>query len=710
MMRRLFAEFFTLGLGIVFIFTDVSTLKAQGSDEFTLEEITVTAQKREENQQKVPITMDVISGEEMKELGNSDLDEMILRASNVFINEAGDGLRVSIRGISSTETHRGDLYTISNSMPVVAVNTDGVFTAGRKSGANMFDLERVEVLMGPQSTIYASNSPGGIVNVVTGSPKIDQYDMSGKVEFGNYRNMQTEGMLNVPIGSRIAIRTSFMTSSRGPYMSNGSDDDNTKAVRIKTMFKPTDKFSITLSGQYLLDQGMGIGRIDMFKDQDDVDDPWDNSEDDAPVPRKRTVDDFNIQFDWDLGIGTLTILPAYSRMEEKATMTMTSMFTGEEYTNFMDNRQTEKGAEARITSSEDFSFKWIFGGNIYRFKQQGIGITVGTPYWNGTHNEIRSWALYGNVTYPVTDRFRVTGGLRYSDDWNEGHFGGVDAGRGANDRLSFLYYDGFDHKIGFEYDLGENSMLYADNSTGYRVGSMGGAESEPETLMSYTIGAKNRFFGNKLQLNWSAYHYMYENYPAENHMDDPVTGLKDDGGETQGNKLMIGSDLQADMILSANDRVSLQVSWVHAEFDDMVFEYYSPNLPDLVYSGKEPTFTPEWTVTANYDHIFNLPNDSTLTGHFDIRYQTAQLISFMEEASVMIGGPPPIVMDFRGYRDQEAYHLSNLALTYAHPDGKWTLAGYVKNVENYAVKRNLMFAEMMIGPPRTYGLVLSVKY
>jgi len=709
-MRKIFVNIFTAVLGLVFIFGNVSSVMAQATtnEEFTLEEITVTAQKRAENQQKVAITMDVISGETMKEMGNSDLDEIILSMSNVYINEAGDGLRVSIRGISGNETHRGDLYTMNNSMPVVAVNTDGVFSAGSKSGANMYDLERVEVLMGPQSTIYASNSPGGIVNVITGSPKIDQYDMYGKVEFGNYHTLQTEGMLNVPVGDSVAFRTSFMTSSRGPYMSNGADDDNTKSVRLKTLIKPTEKFSITLSGQYLLDQGMGIAQIDMFKDQDDVDDPWDNSEDTAPVPRNRTTEDFNMQIDWDLGIGNLTLKPSYGKMKETATMTMTNM-AGEEYTNHMNNSQSEKGLEARMVSSDDFSFKWIFGGNIYRFKQHALGETIGTPYWNGTHNEIRSWALYGNVTYPITDSFRLTGGLRYSDDWNEGHFGGVDSSRGVNDRLSFLYYEGFDHKIGFEYDISENSMIYADNSTGYRVGSMSGAV-DPETLNAYTVGSKNRFFGNKLQVNWSAYYYLYKNRSAENHLDDPITGLKDDGGETQGSMRMIGSDLQTDMMLSANDQLTLSISYENAEFDKLVFEYYSPNLPDIVYSGKSPTFTPEWTINAGYDHNFDLPNGGALTAHFDTRYQTSFKVNFMDEASVMIGGPPPVVMDFRGYNEQKAYHLSNLALTYAHSDGKWTIGGYVKNLENYAVKRNLMFAQLMIGPPRTYGLVLSVRY
>jgi iron complex outermembrane receptor protein len=303
----------------------------------------------------------------------------------------------------------------------------------------------------------------------------------------------------------------------------------------------------------------------------------------------------------------------------------------------------------------------------------------------------------------------VTGGLRYSDDWNEGHFGGLRAD-GYMDRLSFLYYSGFDHKIGFEYDVGEDSMLYADWSTGYRVGSMGGAEKDPETLNAYTVGSKNRFFGNKIQVNWSAYYYMYKNYPAENHMDDPVTHQRDLGGETDGDMRMIGADVQTDMILSTQDRLSLSVSYEDAKFDMLVFTYESPYLPDLVYTGKSPTFTPEWTINAVYEHTFNLANGGTVTASIDSRYQTEMLINFMESAGVMIGGPPPSQMSLLGYRDQEAYHLSNAAMTYANPDGKWTLAGYIKNLENYAVKKNLMFGSLMIGPPRTYGLVLSVRY
>jgi iron complex outermembrane receptor protein len=141
----------------------------------------------------------------------------------------------------------------------------------------------------------------------------------------------------------------------------------------------------------------------------------------------------------------------------------------------------------------------------------------------------------------------------------------------------------------------------------------------------------------------------------------------------------------------------------------MVFDFISEALEDLVYTGKPLTFTPEWTVNAAYEHSFNLPNGADLVARIDSRYQSSMFINFMETASAMTP-QGPVEVDLAGYNEQEAYTQTNCSLTYAHPDGKWTLGAYVKNIEDYAVKKNLMFARLMIGPPRTYGAVLSVRY
>jgi iron complex outermembrane receptor protein len=399
---------------IGFSISDLPSVCAQ--DEFTLEEITVTAQKREENQQDVPIAMDVASGDMMREMGYSGIDEVIQSMSSVFINEGGDGLRVSIRGMSSDEKAQGEMKSYSNASPVVAVNTDGVFTFGRKTGANMYDIERVEVLYGPQSTLYSSNSPGGIVNIVTAKPNTEKFEVSGRIDFGNYHNVETEGIVNVPLSDSTALRAAFITSSHEGYMANGSMDSNSKSVRGKILKKAVnDLLTIILTGQYLLDQTKGIGGgIDMFVNQDDVDDPWNNSYERSAAPRERIRQDFYAQVEWDLNIGLLTILGSTSKIIETAIMLGTDIFTLKDYDLGIDNWQREQAAEARPASPADSNIEWILGATYFKFRQAGINETVGTPFWMGTNNESKAHAFYGNITYPILDKFRVSGGLRYS--------------------------------------------------------------------------------------------------------------------------------------------------------------------------------------------------------------------------------------------------------------------------------------------------------
>jgi iron complex outermembrane recepter protein len=172
MSKRSFHVILATTVGLMFVFGDAFILCAQEakSDEFTLEEITVTAQKRAENQQKVAIPMDVISGEQLAEMGKTNVDDILGGISNVLINKSSDGMRVSVRGLTETDIPFMDLHATT---PQVAINVDGAYNSSNRSGTNLFDVERVEVLYGPQSTMYASNSPGGIVNVVTAAPKTD---------------------------------------------------------------------------------------------------------------------------------------------------------------------------------------------------------------------------------------------------------------------------------------------------------------------------------------------------------------------------------------------------------------------------------------------------------------------------------------------------------------------------------------------------------
>ncbi len=760
MNKRSFFIIAALIIGLIFALADVSALVAQESstDEFTLEEITVTAAKRVENQQKVAIAMETITSDQMKETGMNNLDEILNNVSNVIINKAQDGLRVTIRGMSDVgESQHG----MSVTMPTVAVNVDGVYSNRKDTGSGLFDMERVEVLYGPQSTLYASNSPGGIVNVVTANPKLDMFQTAGTVEAGNYSLLHTEGSVNIPVSEKWALRGAFSTNVRDGFLSNGGDNEDSKSLRLKALYQAGDKLSFVLTGELSKTSTQRSGGVDSFyngyyEDGTKVDNYW-FTDDVLPAPSEDTNKKMTGRMDLDMGFSTLSLVPSYSartghreeRMEFGADVTL----------NIGDSEATEKSVEMRMASASDFFFKWIAGVNYYNSKNEQFtkgfddsgnpkmstltsGETI-QEYRDMASKEIAK-AIFANVTYPVVDTFRVTAGYRQSWDnvvMNNNETRGVMGGApGRVEEQVEEFEDDYgdpDYKFGVEYDLGTNSMLYADYSTSYRVQAMGGGgpgtggkKKEPEKLKAYTVGAKNRFLQNKLQVNASAYYYDYQNFSAGDMVMGYYGGLTEltfDSNATQpdpnssqtGDGRMIGVDISANMIISANDMLNLSVSYLKSEWTDLVFDYeydymvqgVGPGQPftldnlipaDTVsYNGKPMTMSPPWTITAAYSHNFNLSNGGMIKAQADGRYKTAYRMSWKNS------GYP--------WNYQEDCYIANFSAAYTHSNGLWTISGYVKNITDYAEKRMYMSPGggagiTTLGNPRTYGAVLSVNF
>jgi iron complex outermembrane recepter protein len=259
---------YCLTLTIILAPGGLSSLSAQetSSEEFTLEEITVTAAKRAENQQKVAIPMDVISSDSIKELGKNNIDDILSSVSNTIIEKSRDGYRVAIRGITDSSQ---PFHGMSTSQPAVAVNTDGVYSNRKDTVAGLFDVDRVEVLYGPLSTMYSSNSPDGIVNVVTALPKLDRFSANALLEVGNYQVLHGEVAVNAPVSDKIALRGSGFFSKRGQsYVTNASDEENTRSGRLRALYQANDKFSVTLTGEYSQDKSAGFSGVTPFDYQD----------------------------------------------------------------------------------------------------------------------------------------------------------------------------------------------------------------------------------------------------------------------------------------------------------------------------------------------------------------------------------------------------------------------------------------------------------
>jgi len=368
--------YLSLTICLIFFFADLSGVFAQesASDEFTLEEIVVTAAKRgEQNLQKVPLAMDVISNKDLAAEGKSNVDEILSGMASVFINTSADGMRISIRGYTDNDS----VYSgRKSSSPVVAMNVDGAYNSMNSSGQNLFDVERIEVLMGPQSTLYASNSPGGIVNIITAAPKTDQYSGNVSAEYGSYNHSVLQAALNAPIiNDKLAMRLSLNRTRENSFLDRDEVSTSNNAARLKALWTATDDLEITVTGNYAKNANRGEmgGQVEPFiKSSDDA---WTAA---ASSTEANSLDQItkglsgNIA--WKSPIGSLTLVPSYSKSDSSGDQSGNVNTAGQGqtpvyvYDNWYSLRYIkQKGAEARLASSEDFTLlQYVVGVSYYK--------------------------------------------------------------------------------------------------------------------------------------------------------------------------------------------------------------------------------------------------------------------------------------------------------------------------------------------------------
>lgn len=307
----------------------------------------------------------------------------------------------------------------------------------------------------------------------------------------------------------------------------------------------------------------------------------------------------------------------------------------------------------------------------------------------------------------------MTVGGRYTDD--EENLTGPEGPPGAGGPIVTNTYtsDHFDYKLAVEYEFGENSMLWVDHSTGYKHVMANRASQE---LKSYQVGIKNRFMDERLQLNATAFFYDYSNFDIgrvnPEYLIDETTGeVYEYMGQGVGDASLYGLDVSSDVIISEADRLNLSLSYLSAEVDEVIITYSymgieSPLVPPAsVDAGKPLNNAPEFSIVGRYEHRFDLPGGGSITPNIIVHYTSKYLCEFYPDARDV---PPG--MDVGKANTEPDHIMADAALNYRHPSGKWSLNAYVKNITNHAEKNGFMRGDLRLGPPRTYGAVLSVRY
>ncbi len=397
------------------------------TDNAGISDIIVTAQRREENLQKAAIAVSAVSPDQLVRGGVTDPTQLTnLVPSLQIAKAAGPYALFYLRGV-------GNFNANALSDSAIAFNLDGVFVARPSStGGVLYDIDRIEVLKGPQGTLYGRNATGGAINIITRKPELGKLGGDVSVSYGNHDAIQFNGALNAPLGARAAVRVAGQYVKHDGYMTDGTNDQDDLAGRIQLKVEASDAITIILGGDYYRQKGRGLGSTiltDAVTDRrvglgDPLTRPAFNGTYFFPSgnilqlpPNDSFVDNNSwgiyASLDADLGFADLTVIPAYRGASINFRSTTPSFL--------INQREKDKQftLETRLASKSEGPFEWLLGAFYIKenidvplasYNQQVSGSVQ--SYFPRTE----SYAGFARVTYKLSDEFRVTGGIRYTKE------------------------------------------------------------------------------------------------------------------------------------------------------------------------------------------------------------------------------------------------------------------------------------------------------
>jgi iron complex outermembrane recepter protein len=713
---------------------------ASTADTGTLADIVVTAQKHEESAQKTAISMNVYSAEKLVEEGIHDIPSLVTNDPSINLTMSNGAGYLAVRGIASTDlTEIGD--------PSVSISRDGFFS-NRSYGlfSSLYDVARIEVLKGPQGTLFGRNSTGGAVNIVTNRPG-KEFDAAASLELGNYNAHNFEGMVNLPFSDSVQFRASGVSRQHDGYRDNGpnlprGDDEDDQSGRLQLAFQPSEHFDGLVSVQQ--DTVGGVGDVSLQAPFATVLSNYDASS--FPLQTKTSVSMRDTRLRWEFhwtglpGGTQLTYLGGHDKTEwhhslDASSATGLGQFIQEE-------NPVTVNHELRLTSAPGERLFWQAG--LFYFKETNDPLHSGLQQQSGPFAgdylihfdyaiETVSKAAFGQFSYQFTDDLKFSAGARYTNDqktrtgnalldltvasggflWfdttNPGppvpvftcapgaciHYPITTPGNGHTDESKPTYH------VGLDYQVTPENLLYIKYDTGFKSGgfnSNGSAPSVPygpENVTATELGSKNRFLGNTVELNAALFHQQYGGYQASQ-----FTAALGGGPGVQNAGSARINGLEAELVVAPKGagRFDLSATWLDAKFTDFNAVNAAGNATvDL--SGNELPNAPKFTATAGYEHDFAVLGGS-LKARVDGKYTSSFNYSFFN------------------FVDTEAWAatVGNALLSYTPDASHWNTSVFVRNFTNKVYlthaqeNTNVNLNNYEFGAPRTYGIRFQYRW
>ncbi len=706
----------------------------------TIDTVIVTATKREENIQDVPVAISAFSEAMLAERNVQEARD--LNAPNFVFPQMYTTSRsyISVRGIFQEVNNIGFDGGFSAYL-------DGVYL-GRNMAydVDMAAVERVEILRGPQGTLFGKNTIGGLMNVISKRPS-QQFEGNVQAELGNFDLTRLRGSVNLPIAEDLlAARISVQKVDRDGYVTNltGGPDGGSIDVlssRAQILFTPLERLEVSLSLDYLESDNIGY-TSEVLASESTVpelgdDTPFTYHPNQVPVERK-----------WDKGAA----LTAEYELANGHTITSISgarrtrtqwVLDGDAteldfYTENLNDQQDLFSQELRLASPGGGKLDYVLG--LYYYDEDAdatdpipfTALYPGGPFlvYYNTRVNTEDYAAFAHLDWRMTDALTLYGGVRYTDETKQleserrvlpityqiprGFVPGLTTdGTGMPPQVvSQLDSEEFTWEAGLKYAFSDVTMAYAEVSTGFKSGGFNirdGATVDPEHLTAYEIGAKTTLLAGRMTLNVAAFYNDYEDLQVRS-LDlttVPITTVLHNAASV----VAKGFEVEVEALASDNLTLHLGVGYVDSTYEDF------KNVPartggTIDASGNELPMTPPWTVNGGLRYVQPV-GAGALVLNADANY-------IDDRWSILDAGQNSSTFALPSYTSV------NARIGYQAPQERWEVFLWGKNLtDERALVDNRLTPLLGVSPeypnsltlqygtylePRTYGVSFSVNF
>ena len=725
----------------------------------SVEDIIVTARRTEESAQKTPLALTAFSGETLERTGAQQVTDLQGAVPNLNLVQgrgSSNSTNIYIRGVGQPDA----LQTFD---PAVGVYVDDVYYSRiRGSQFDLLDLERVEILRGPQGTLYGKNTIGGAMKLVSRRPG-QTFRARASAAYGDYDLMEFQGAVSGPVTDTLALGLSALHSERGGYVVDpvtGAEynDKNTSAARASLAWDPTSTFRVDLNVDYSKDDaGMTVGQ----------------------ATNSLTYLGYGVAYpvatpapEYDFKTRTTPGLPNETRLETWGTalrmtwdlsdaLTLKSITSYRELNtdDYIDFDATElELADALVAvdqkqTSQELQLTYDSGpltavGGLYYLKEDVSShqesyndALLGPLYGNATFIryiddalETTSKAAYANVSYAVTDALRLSAGVRYTKEEKDyARLTSVDSsftmliGGVPVPVLNTSYafapptgeYEDTSIMLSADYQLSPDAMVYARYSQGFKSGGFNGransateaTEYQPETADSFEVGAKTQYWDNRLRLNLAAFMTKYDDFQAR------VSGIEVPPGGgvptpvlsviNAGSLDIFGFELEGVLAPVRGLTLDTQIGFLEAdykEFNDARFTAFGGSR-----AFQDPAFSPKWTLRVGGQYEWALDGGSSVTFGAAAKYRSRMALA-VDNTIINTDTELPGMY-------QDSYWLYDARVVWSDAADRYSVGLYGQNLADEVYKTDAQeFSSIgnirtaYYGAPRTWMIKVTAKY